>query len=430
MGATRRSQRPRCRGRARAHQFWRCRTSCAMIVLFARLARSTWRCSMPRSGSPRHARSAALLAAVVIATGCGSSATPDPVGGPAPSTGTESTSRSAEGPTETASASRQQSTSVTVGETIASGLDVPWGVAFLPDGDALVTQRDSGRILRIDDGQITPLDAGGPDGTVPDVHHRTEDGLLGIAVGPEQGVFLYVTTDSDNRVIRFDLKGDALVNARVILEGIPSASHHDGGRLAFGPDGYLYVTTGDTHEPSTSQNTDNLAGKILRITTSDKPAPGNPYGNEVWSYGHRNVQGIGWTSDGRMSASEYDNDEFDELNLIEPGNNYGWPHVEGWVEESDYTNPLVTWPTSEASPSGIAVTDAGVWVAALRGERLWYVPLTNDGSVGEPRSYLDVGRLRDAVLTPDGDLWVVTSNTDGRGDPSEQDDRILQLKPS
>jgi len=388
---------------------------------------------MHRLGSPRHVRRAVLIAAVFFAAGCGSPApNPDPAGGPAPeATAMESTGTSpAEEPAEPAAPIPEKISDVTVAETVASSLETPWGVAFLQGGSALVTLRDSGKILRIDDGGITPLDAGGLDGAVPNVQHRTEDGLLGIAVGPKQGVFLYVTTDSDNRVIRFDLRGDALMNPQVILEGIPSASHHDGGRLAFGPEGYLYVTTGDTREPSTSQDTDSLAGKILRITTSGDPAPGNPFGNEVWSYGHRNVQGIGWTSDGRMYASEFGNDDFDELNLIEPGNNYGWPHVEGWVEESEYTNPLVTWPTSEASPSGIAVTDAGVWVAALRGERLWYVPLTNDGSVGEPRSYLDVGRLRDAVLTPDGDLWVVTSNTDGRGDPSEQDDRILQLQPS
>src|SRR5699024_9966980 len=190
------------------------------------------------------------------------------------------------------------------------------------------------------------------------------------------------------------------ISSLSLHDALPISSHHDGGRLAFGPDGYLYVTTGDTHEPSTSQNTDNLAGKILRITTSGKPAPGNPFGNEVWSYGHRNVQGIGWTSEGRMYASEFGNNERDELNLIEPGNNYGWPHVEGWVENSEYSNPVVDWPNSEASPSGIAVTDAGVWLAALRGKRLWYVPFEADGSAGEPRAYLELGRLRDVILTP------------------------------
>src|SRR5699024_4325696 len=368
--------------------------------------------------------------------GCASTGNQNPAGGPVPertittppgSPLPDSASPTSAEPTELDTATTGKISGVTVGETIASGLETPWGIAFVQDGSALVTLRDSGKVLRIDGGEITPLDAGGPDGAVPNVLHESEGGLLGIAVGPDHAVFLYLTTHSDNRVVRFDLSGDTLVNSQVILQGIPSGRTHNGGRLEFGPDGYLYVTTGDARRSAEAQQTDSLAGKILRVTASGDPAPGNPFGNEVWSYGHRNVQGIGWTSEGRMYASEFGNNERDELNLIEPGNNYGWPHVEGWVENSEYSNPVVDWPNSEASPSGIAVTDAGVWLAALRGKRLWYVPCEADGSAGEPRAYLELGRLRDVILTPDGKLWVVTSNTDGRGDPEVGDDRIVRL---
>ncbi|WP_277453042.1 PQQ-dependent sugar dehydrogenase [Janibacter sp. DB-40] len=317
-----------------------------------------------------------------------------------------------------------------MGETITSGLETPWDVDFLADGTAVVTLRDSGEVLRLDeDGDTTVLDAGGEEGAVPDVQHASEDGLLGLAVGPDDGIYLYFTTESDNRVVRYDIDGDELVNQEVILEGIPTNENHSGGRLAFGPDGYLYVTTGDTRNLDLPQDTSSLAGKILRITTSGEPAPGNPFDNEVWSYGHRNVQGLGWTSDGTMYASEFGSSMYDELNLIESGANYGWPEIEGWADDSDYTNPLVTWGTSEASPSGIAVTDEGVWMSALMGERLWYIPLGEDGSVGEPKDFdMGLGRLRTVVTTPDDDLWVVTSNTDGRGDPSDSDDRIVRLQ--
>lgn len=309
-----------------------------------------------------------------------------------------------------------------------TGLQTPWDVDFLADGSALVSLRDSGRVLRLRDGEQQGLDAGGPDGAVPDVVHESEDGLLGLAVGPDEGIYLYLTTDSDNRVVRYELFGDALVNPTVILEGIPAHRNHNGGRLAFGPDGYLYVTTGDARDLDQPQDTTSLAGKILRMTTTGEAAPGNPYDNLVWSYGHRNVQGIGWTTDGRMYASEFGSSDYDELNLIEPGGNYGWPHIEGWAGDSRYIDPLVTWSTDEASPSGIAVTDTGVWMTALRGERLWYVPLAKDGTVGEAREHrLGVGRLRAVALAPDGSLWVVTSNTDGRGDPKRGDDRIIRF---
>lgn len=374
-----------------------------------------------------------VVTAVAITASCSGEppADDDPIGGPAPAptASIPPATRTPDDDPGSETSPDLEPGEVRVAETVATGLHTPWDVDFLDDGSALVSLRDTGEVLRIADGQVTQLVADGPGGAVPDVQHESEDGLLGLAIGPEGGLFLYLTTSSDNRVVRYDLEGEELVNPQVILDGIPTHENHAGGRLAFGPDGYLYVTTGDARDLDLPQDTESLAGKILRVTTEGEPAPGNPFDNEVWSYGHRNVQGIGWTSDGRLYASEFGSSDFDELNLIEPGGNYGWPHVEGWAGDPDYVDPLVTWTTDEASPSGIAVTDEGVWLSALRGERLWFVPLGPEGEVGEPVDHdLGLGRLRAVVVAPDGALWVVTSNTDGRGDPSDQDDQIIRLE--
>lgn len=381
-------------------------------------------------GRVRHLKGAlgVVLGTAIVAVTVSCAGTPtqeEPLSGPAPSQSSSANT----GNDGAGAAASQQSGDVRVAEMVATGLQTPWDVDFLPDGSTLVTLRDPGKVLRLDDEGTTVLDAGGEGGAVPGVRHESEDGLLGLAIGPEDGIYMYLTTESDNRVVRYDLEGDDLVDPEVILDGIPTHENHSGGRLAFGPDGYLYVTTGDARNLELPQDTSSLAGKILRVTTSGDPASGNPFDNEVWSYGHRNVQGIGWTSDGRMYASEFGSSEFDELNLIEKGGNYGWPHIEGWADDSKYINPLVTWTTDEASPSGIAVTDKGIWMTALRGERLWYVPFRPNGELDEPRDYqLDLGRLRAVVTTPDDELWVVTSNTDGRGDPSASDDRIVRLE--
>ncbi len=317
-----------------------------------------------------------------------------------------------------------------VAGTVASGLAVPWGVAFLEDGTALVTERDSRRVLSVD-----------PDGAVDEVGEVTEavpegeGGLLGVAVDPAgdgRDVYLYATTAEDNRVLRAELVDGRLGEAEVVLDGIPKGFIHDGGRLAFGPDGHLYVSTGETGETELAQDPDSLAGKILRITTDGEPAPGNPDpGSPVWSLGHRNVQGLAFDDEGRLWASEFGDSTYDEINLIEPGANYGWPVVEGPGGGDDYVDPLVTWPTSAASPSGMAYADGHLWVGALRGERLWRVPVRGD-RLGEPTAFLegDYGRVRTVATTPEGDLWVTTSNRDGRGTPADEDDRILRVIPS
>ena len=314
---------------------------------------------------------------------------------------------------------------------LVTGLLSPWGLDFLPDGDALVTERDTGRVLRVSpDGTVTEL------GTVPGVRHGGEGGLLGIVVAPDVErsgyVFVYATTDADNRVLRMRFTGDTLEPDTVIMEGIPRAGNHNGGRLAFGPDGFLYVTTGDAGEPTNAQDVASLGGKILRVDADGRPAPGNPFdGSPVWSYGHRNVQGIGWDADGRMYASEFGQDTYDELNLIEPGGNYGWPEVEGVAGVGGFVDPLRQWSTDEASPSGIAVTGGQVYLAALRGESLWRVPLTGDGGTGEPVRLLrgEYGRLRAVEPDAAGNLWLLTSNR-SRGNPVPEDDRIIVVDPA
>jgi glucose/arabinose dehydrogenase len=191
----------------------------------------------------------------------------------------------------------------------------------------------------------------------------------------------------------------------------------------------LYVTTGDGSSRSRSQDRDSLAGKILRLTPEGKPAPGNPFpGSAVWTYGHRNVQGVAWDGEGRMWADEFGQDTWDELNLIKPGSNYGWPVVEGKAGKAGYVDPVLQWRPSDASPSGITIADGSVWIAALRGARLWQAPLMSSG-VGTPKAWLvgDYGRLRNVALAPDGSLWLVTNNTDGRGSPRSGDDRIVRI---
>ncbi|WP_419705473.1 PQQ-dependent sugar dehydrogenase [Promicromonospora sp. NFX87] len=331
-------------------------------------------------------------------------------------------------------------------EVIAEELPVPWGLAPLPGGRFLVTMRDDATLAVVHPtGDVEPLAGSGgaqelADQTVAD----GEGGLLGVAVDPEDAgpvitVFLYRTGETDNAVLRaeLDLDSGVLRDLTTVLDGIPKASNHNGGRIALGPDGYLYVATGDAGDPANAQDPESLAGKILRITPDGEPTPGNPdAGSPVWSMGHRNVQGLGWDPSGRMFAGEFGQDELDELNVIEPGGNYGWPEVEGPGDEAGFIDPVAWWPTSEASPSGIAVTGEAVYLAGLRGERLWRVPLLGDASAvadgespgfGEPQALLEgeFGRLRAVHAGPDGALYVLTNNTDGRGEPTTEDGRVV-----
>ena len=318
---------------------------------------------------------------------------------------------------------------VTVADTLATGLTTPWGLAFLPDGSALVSERDTGLIKRIPATGGAPVVLGSVEGSVP----SGEGGLLGLAVpaGSDPSFILaYTTTETDNRVVRIAWDGERLGPQVPILTGIPKNTYHDGGRLLAAPDGTFVVGTGDAGAPDLAQDPTSLAGKVLRITADGSPAPDNPDpGSVVYSLGHRNVQGLALDSEGRLWASEFGASDADELNQIRPGANYGWPVHEGAAADSGYADPAVQWsPTSTASPSGIAVLDDIAYVASLRGEVLWQVPLVGDRAAAPIGLDLgDLGRLRTVAVAPDGALWLITSNTDGRGSPRADDDRILRL---
>lgn len=311
---------------------------------------------------------------------------------------------------------------------LATGLEVPWDLAVLPDGDALVTLRDRSEVLR-----ISPDGKAAVAGKIDDAMPKGEGGLLGLALSPEFAadgfVYLYFSARRDNRVVRYRYADNRLTSPQVILAGIPRASNHNGGRLRFGPDGMLYITTGDVtaNPPRNAQDTKDLAGKILRVTPEGKVPSDNPFGNEVWSYGHRNVQGLGWDSEGRMYASEFGSNQLDELNLIIKGGNYGWPDAEGPSDHPDFVEPLLSWTTSEASPSGIAVMpDGTVLIASLRGERVWRAVWDGDRMVDDV--YFDgVGRIR-AVEIVGNELWLLTNNTSHRGNPGPDDDRMLAIQ--
>lgn len=366
------------------------------------------------------------FAAVVLATtvvGCGS--------GPADPAGTPPTATPA-GTGTPAGSSPAATGPVRVTDTVATGLRAPWGLAFLPDGGALVSERDTGRIVRVGrDGNVSPI------GSVPGVDSDGEGGLLGLALSPDFAsdrlVYAYYTASGDNRVVRMRYDegrpaGEQLTPPTPVLTGIRKDNLHNGGRIAFGPDGLLYISTGDAREPRLAQDAGSLNGKILRVTRDGEPAPGNPEDTPVYSVGHRNVQGLAWDADGQLWASEFGARSYDELNLIRSGGNYGWPEVEGPGGDEGFVEPVTTFSPSEASPSGLAIWNGAAWLASLRGTRLWQVPLTDEGA-GPKQDRLtgEYGRLRTAAVAPDGSLWVITSNTDGRGDPREGDDRILRL---
>jgi glucose/arabinose dehydrogenase len=319
------------------------------------------------------------------------------------------------------------SADVRVDRTIVQGLAAPWSMAFLPNGSALVSERDSARILRISpSGQKQVI------GRVRGVAHGGEGGLLGLALPPGPNpsyIFAYFTSATDNRVVRIAWDGKRLGKQTPIVTGIPKATFHNGGRLLVGPNNTLLIATGDAGDPALAQNRRSLAGKILRTTFTGKPAPGNPWPTSiVYSMGHRNVQGLALDARGRLWASEFGERDVDELNLIRPAGNYGWPKYEGAGGDPAYIDPYVEWrPTSTASPSGMAIVDGNAYIASLRGRVLWRVPLSGNRKpvaqqIGE------FGRLRDAVVAPDGSLWLMTNNTDGRGTPNLGDDRITRLQ--
>ncbi|MEV6653235.1 PQQ-dependent sugar dehydrogenase [Streptomyces sp. NPDC051219] len=372
---------------------------------------------------------------LLFAAGC-SSGSNDPPGSPENRTTSAAQSPPATGGSGGSASLPPAKGSVAVAGEVATGLASPWGLAPLPEGDLLTASRDEGTITRIDakSGRKTVI------GSVSGVAPGGEGGLMGLALSPSYAsdhlVYAYFTTESDNRIARmlYDEKkpaGQQLGAPDTVFRGIPKGFVHNGGRIAFGPDKMLYAGTGETGDTGLAQDKKSLGGKILRMTPDGEPVHGNPEADSVvYSYGHRNVQGLAWDAEKRLWAAEFGQDTYDELNLIEPGKNYGWPEAEGKAGKAGFVDPVAQWTTDEASPSGIAWAEGSIWMAGLKGERLWRVPLDGTKALAEPQPFLagEYGRLRTVVAAGGDKLWLVTSETDRRGSPEQGDDRILNLR--
>ena len=338
-------------------------------------------------------------------------------------------------------------------ETLTSGLDTPWDIAWGPDDVIWMTER-RGAIYRVDpaNGQVTQV------GEV-DVIEVGESGLMGITFHPDYDAqpFVYLAHSFGsrnairNRLVRMRFNGISLGNPEILLDNIPGAAYHNGSRLAVGRDRMLYMTTGDAGNPALSQNLNSVAGKVLRLTLDGQPAPGNPFGTTIYSYGHRNAQGLVFhpeTDD--LYLTEHGPADNDEVNRVEIGRNYGWPDVSGFCDgdvrgEGDFCDrnnvaePVATW-TPTIAPGGADFYNADLisgWKGSLlfttlKGSALVRLTLSTDGSrvVGEEFLFQrEFGRLRDVLVAPSGQIYLATSNRDGRGRPAADDDRILRIEP-
>jgi glucose/arabinose dehydrogenase len=320
-------------------------------------------------------------------------------------------------------------------ETVTTGLAAPWSILRIPLSDddsdtiTLISERDSGDVQQLmRDGSLRLI------GTIPGVAHAGEGGLLGLEYlddGDTQWLYAYLTTADDNRIVRIPFDDELGIGAEpeIVLSGLAKAGNHDGGRIAFGPDGMLYATVGDAGSPDRAQDPASLNGKILRMTPTGEVPDDNPGDSLVYSMGHRNPQGLAWDGDGQLWAAEFGQDTWDEFNRIEPGGNYGWPVVEGLAGDTRFIDPVLQWGTDDASPSGLTWIDGTFFMAALGGERLWAIYVDDAGTASAVEWYTGVyGRIRDVTEGPDGSLWMLTNNTDGRGDARDGDDRILQVR--
>ncbi len=313
--------------------------------------------------------------------------------------------------------------------TYVSNQRIIWAMTFLPDGRMVFTQREGAVNIVEANGEVKEI-------LSVTVHAAGESGLHGIAVDPNftenNYIYLYYTyrgsgEDTLNRVSRYVFENEVLGNEQILVDGIPGASTHDGGRIKFGPDSFLYIATGDAQAPSSAQDKNSLAGKILRVTRDGEPAEGNPFGTQVYSYGHRNPQGLTWDDEGKLWATEHGPSTRDELNLIESGMNYGWPDITGDATSSDTRSPITQSGNSTWAPAGAAFFGDSIFFAGLRGSALYEYNRTDNQLTTHLQDSL--GRIRDVVVGPDGFMYVATSNRDGRGVPTSVDDRIFRINP-
>ncbi|WP_410567583.1 PQQ-dependent sugar dehydrogenase [Amycolatopsis sp. cmx-4-61] len=318
---------------------------------------------------------------------------------------------------------------------VTTETDLPWGLTTLPDGQVLYSRRDTYEIVRLDPATGTKTVVG----RMPNVAGTDgEGGVLGIAVAADfaSDPWLYVmhTSSTDNRVVRIRYTGGVLTGTpEVLLTGIPRNKYHNGGRLRFGPDGKLYISTGDGQNGAWAQDLGILAGKVLRINPDGSVPADNPFGTPVWSYGHRNPQGLAFDSQGRLWEQEFGNSVMDETNLIVRGGNYGWPACEGTTGDcgqAGFIAPKHTYPVAEGSCSGIAVVRDGLYVACERGTRLYRAQISGD-SLTDVQQYLNgtYGRLRTVEPSADGGLWLTTSNYGDKDSiPNNSNESILKVE--
>ncbi|PTJ64212.1 PQQ-dependent sugar dehydrogenase [Mammaliicoccus sciuri] len=314
-------------------------------------------------------------------------------------------------------------------ETVAQGLDTPWSIA--KSNDVFYLSERPGKIIKIDGNkkneQQVDLDK--------EVSTAAEAGLLGFVLAPDfkdsQEAYAYYTYEDNgqfNRIVKLKLENDTWKEEEVLIDKIPSGQYHHGGRLKIGPDDKLYATTGDASDEQNAQDKDTLGGKILRINLDGSKPKDNPISNSyVYSYGHRNLQGIVWTPDGQMYASEHGNQANDEINEIKEGHNYGWPVIEGNEENNNMETPIFTSGSDDTwAPSGIAFKDGIIYSAVLRGEGIMKFDVEKDEMKKVATKY---GRIRDVYIVND-DLYFVSNNTDGRGNPSQNDDKMYKVSLS
>lgn len=321
-------------------------------------------------------------------------------------------------------------------EVVAENLEIPWEIAHLPDGRILVTERD-GQVIIIDEGEVA---------RIHNVVAIGEGGLLGMALSPnfisDNHVFIYYTYREAgrvyNKVKRLTLNGSSLIDEEIIIDRIPGDRFHNGGRIKFGSDEKLYITTGDALEVDLSQDTESLAGKILRINADGSIPDDNPFENSpVYAYGLRNPQGLAWNPlNGKLYSSDHGPTRQDEINLILPGKNYGWPIVTCNDGETEFEDPIVCYPDFTLAPSGMDflpseyLLEVPLYVAGLRGNMIMRIDLDREGNVvREEPIFQEWGRIR-TVVYHEGSLYIATNNRDGRGRPQENDDKIFRITPN